>query len=59
MIWTMSFNNQLVNQPMSSNKPHIRKISGHTWICFDNEGTGIGSTMKSCWLDYYLKTHNY
>lgn len=44
---------------MNSNKPHIQKISGCIWMCFDNDTTGIGSTMASCWLDYYLKVINY
>lgn len=40
---------------MISNKPHIKKISSSIWMCSDCEGTGIGSTLASCWLDYYLK----
>lgn len=44
---------------MNSSKPHIQKISGHIWMCFDNEVTGIGSTASACWLDYYLKVINY
>lgn len=44
---------------MNSNKPHIKKISLNIWMCSDGEGTGIGATAASCWLDYYLKVINY
>lgn len=44
---------------MTSNKPHIKKISLNTWMCSDGEGTGIGATAVSSWLDYHLKFANY
>lgn len=42
---------------MNSDKPHIKKVSQYTWMCFDEECTGIGSSIASCWLDYFLKTN--